>query len=727
MFAPARFPALALPEDVGGMLLDDGGVEVACTPLHAVASVARHDVVGAPPRELCVFGVVDAVKIFDGGGDDESRARLVVDLRSGPAPTDRCEAWFFGGAALGCRGLAAPASRSSRRRRGWAGPTAATRSALGAGRRRGGRRRDARGGRGRGWAASGPTGRRSSVRAAASKLRALRARERSARGRPRATSTTCARSAAGSAATPGRRRGGGDALCASFPLCGGRRPHGARNPLAGARAFGVELVPGLERFRLRCLPRPRGEPRDAIETLRGQARELGRATAMDCGGDWPTFPVQRLVEVERFLDAAWRRGEVRGVRKAPPAAVAAVRSKPLPITDADVADALRDVPPALLETLAPFQRYGAAVALRRKRVLLADEMGAGKTMQALAALAVVLHRGASALIVCPAGCRAMWAHEIERWLPRLTPRDITIVRSSLDAPAPPPAKPPRVVVISFQMLERLRELDVDGPFTFDAVVVDEAHAMGVSVGRPEVEAEAPRTKRILALVKRARGLALLLSGTPTFSKPLSLFPLVDALARGGEDDGLNWLPARRVAERRLQFCRHFCGARRYYGGRRGAAAYDATAFTAELHAILGGLWMLRRLKRDVLTQLPPLRRVVHRLDDAATEARVDEAQATTAFHAAGRAKVRSAAAYVVRRLARDDASKLVVFGHHVDVLVELFQGIEAARDAPGAAEPRAGGGAATRGASTARRRARTARGASGGSATIRRRGCWSCR
>ena len=35
------------------------------------------------------------------------------------------------------------------------------------------------------------------------------------------------------------------------------------------------------------------------------------------------------------------------------------------------------------------------------------------------------------------------------------------------------------------------------------------------------------------------------------AKPLSLFPLVDALARGGEDDGLNWLPARRVAERRL--------------------------------------------------------------------------------------------------------------------------------------------------------------------------------
>ena len=41
MFAPARFPALALPEDVGGMLFDDGSVEIVCMPLHAVASAAR--------------------------------------------------------------------------------------------------------------------------------------------------------------------------------------------------------------------------------------------------------------------------------------------------------------------------------------------------------------------------------------------------------------------------------------------------------------------------------------------------------------------------------------------------------------------------------------------------------------------------------------------------------------------------------------------------------------
>ena len=141
MFAPARFPALALPEDVGGMLLDDGGVEVACTPLHAVASVARHDVVGAPPRELCVFGVVDAVKIFDGGGDDESRARLVVDLRSGPAPTDRCERVLRRRGA--CPRSAAPGAAPSRRRRGGSADGGYGVVYARRGCRRGGRRRDA--------------------------------------------------------------------------------------------------------------------------------------------------------------------------------------------------------------------------------------------------------------------------------------------------------------------------------------------------------------------------------------------------------------------------------------------------------------------------------------------------------------------------------------------------------------------------------------------------------
>ena len=245
MFAPARFPALALPEDVGGMLLDDGGVEVACTPLHAVASVARHDVVGAPPRELCVFGVVDAVKIFDGGGDDESRARLVVDLRSGPAPTDRCEAWFFGGAALGCAAWRRPASRSSRRRRGWAGPTAAR---SGAGRGPSSRRsttRRSRRPRPQAWAASSPTGRRA------------------VRPRGGVGSGPCARSASG------RRVGGRGDVGARVRASAA----GSAAADAGRRRRALRVVPALRR----AAPARRAEPARGRARLRRRARAGARA------------------------------------------------------------------------------------------------------------------------------------------------------------------------------------------------------------------------------------------------------------------------------------------------------------------------------------------------------------------------------------------------------------------------------------------------------------------
>mmetsp|Transcript_35469 Transcript_35469/g.109848 ORF Transcript_35469/g.109848 Transcript_35469/m.109848 type:complete len:92 (+) Transcript_35469:616-891(+) len=89
----------------------------------------------------------------------------------------------------------------------------------------------------------------------------------------------------------------------------------------------------------------------------------------------------------------------------------------------------------------------------------------------------------------------MWAHEVERWLPWLTPGDLRVVRSSLDAPEPPPAPPPKLLITSFQMLERLRELDADGPFAWRSVVVDEAHVLGASTFPSGIEARRPRPWR----------------------------------------------------------------------------------------------------------------------------------------------------------------------------------------------------------------------------------------
>jgi SNF2 family DNA or RNA helicase len=69
-----------------------------------------------------------------------------------------------------------------------------------------------------------------------------------------------------------------------------------------------------------------------------------------------------------------------------------------------------------MATLYPYQRAGLVYALRRfGRVLLADEMGCGKTMQAVALIATALETG-PVLVLCPAAVRPMWMFELDRWL-----------------------------------------------------------------------------------------------------------------------------------------------------------------------------------------------------------------------------------------------------------------------------------------------------------------------
>lgn len=72
--------------------------------------------------------------------------------------------------------------------------------------------------------------------------------------------------------------------------------------------------------------------------------------------------------------------------------------------------------------LLPFQREGVMALLARPALLLADSMGLGKTIMAIAALRILFHRQEtkSALVVCPAGLLTQWRRELMRWAPELT-------------------------------------------------------------------------------------------------------------------------------------------------------------------------------------------------------------------------------------------------------------------------------------------------------------------
>ena len=70
----------------------------------------------------------------------------------------------------------------------------------------------------------------------------------------------------------------------------------------------------------------------------------------------------------------------------------------------------------LASGLFPHQVEGVAFLLRRRRAILADDMGLGNTRQAIIALHVA-EPGGPYLVVCPASVKRNWAREIDAALP----------------------------------------------------------------------------------------------------------------------------------------------------------------------------------------------------------------------------------------------------------------------------------------------------------------------
>jgi SWI/SNF-related matrix-associated actin-dependent regulator 1 of chromatin subfamily A len=111
---------------------------------------------------------------------------------------------------------------------------------------------------------------------------------------------------------------------------------------------------------------------------------------------------------------------------------------------------------------------------------------------------------------------------------------------------------------------------------FEMVVADESHCLK--------DSKAQRTKAAAPLLAAARR-AVCLTGTPALSRPIELFSQLQALQP-------------RLFRSVNDYAQRFC-----QGGRFGWA--QGCSHGDELHAVLGTTVLVRRLKRDVLDQLPP--------------------------------------------------------------------------------------------------------------------------
>ena len=74
-----------------------------------------------------------------------------------------------------------------------------------------------------------------------------------------------------------------------------------------------------------------------------------------------------------------------------------------------------------LEQLYPFQHQGVEWLINQSGGILADDMGLGKTVQVISAMRLLFNRAKlrTALVICPKGLIATWEREFNRWAPEL--------------------------------------------------------------------------------------------------------------------------------------------------------------------------------------------------------------------------------------------------------------------------------------------------------------------
>ncbi|KAM3722857.1 SWI/SNF-related matrix-associated actin-dependent regulator of chromatin subfamily A-like protein [Dirofilaria immitis] len=311
----------------------------------------------------------------------------------------------------------------------------------------------------------------------------------------------------------------------------------------------------------------------------------------------------------------------------------------------------------LVDALFPYQRLGVIYGvMKRGRLLLADEMGLGKSIQALG-IARYFKCDWPLLIICPSSVKFSWLNQFESFLPDIN--EIAIIEKGSDR-LPLKKTKQTVIIMSYDLMVSKQSHLIE--YDFKAIIFDESHLLK--------DTNAQRTKVATNISKKALRV-ILLTGTPALSRPVELFSQI------------------RIIDSKM-FPNYRDFAIRYCDGKRGRYSFEAKGCTNsdELAIILTGSVMLRRLKKDVLSDLPVKRREVVNLTDDSIYTNISKLrEAKTAYSGAkdndtkhqrlvdyyyetGIAKAKSVARYIIDHYFYDGAPKrkLLIFAHHQVVL-----------------------------------------------------------
>lgn len=203
------------------------------------------------------------------------------------------------------------------------------------------------------------------------------------------------------------------------------------------------------------------------------------------------------------------------------------------------------------------------------RGIIGDDVGLGKTIEAISYCRFIgIDRF---LVVSPASVLYKWEREIKLWYPEVANlvHVIPTGKTSLQVGT--------IHIISYDLMRRMyRELRAR---KYKLLIFDEVHKIR---NHKTLQCEAAKTL--------ASGIPYILglTGTPMFNRPRELFNILNIL----DDKAWQWYP----------FFSRYCG------WHKGGSA-DGAFHLDELAERLRGI-MLRRFKRDVLDQIPPITRTV---------------------------------------------------------------------------------------------------------------------
>ena len=238
---------------------------------------------------------------------------------------------------------------------------------------------------------------------------------------------------------------------------------------------------------------------------------------------------------------------------------------------------INDLSPIFLNNLYEFQKEGVLFGIEKNgRFLLADEMGIGKTVQAIA-ICTIFKENWPVLIICPSSLKYVWRDEIINWIPDINKdkENVQVFKTGKDLFR----AGEKFFIMSYEIAVKLEQEIINKKF--EIIVCDEAHYLK--------SREAKRTKTLIPIIQKSKRV-LLLTGTPILAKPVELYSLLNILRPD-------------VFHNFYNYVNRYCNPQFLFGHND----FNGCSNVKELNFLLNNI-MIRRLKKDVLTQLPPKKR-----------------------------------------------------------------------------------------------------------------------